>query len=356
MSHSHRRTFLRLGLAAGAAAVAPAAAIAQSAPSVATAAPRVDPRSLIPPELLRPLEARLSTSADRDVDASTLADFRKQEREQSAAIQLSNIARRLIPGPAGSPEVTVFVINAGSRGARRPAILHLHGGGYVFGSALAAVPSLKQLADELDCVAVTVDYRLAPETPFPGSLEDNYAALSWLWNCADQLGVDTRRVVLMGESAGGGHAAMLAIAARDRREFHPRAQVLVYPMLDDRTGSSRAVPAHIGTYIWTRHSNQFGWSSLLGQPAGAGKVPYGAVPARLADLSALPPTFIAVGSIDLFVQEDIDYATRLLAAAVPVELLVVPGGYHGFDIVAPNAALTRQFQAARRSALQRAFS
>jgi acetyl esterase/lipase len=356
MTHTNRRAFLSLGLAAGTIALTHEEAISAAEPTVAGASPAVDPRSLIPPELLQPLEARLSKYGDRDVDETTMTAIRKEDTEQSTPLKSSKVDKRLIPGPAGSPLVPVFVINAGRKGEPRPGLLHMHGGGYVLGSARSSVPDLEQLARELNCVVVTVDYRLAPETHFPGSLEDNYAALKWLWGSAAELGIDTRRIAVMGESAGGGHAAMLAIAARDRGEFHLAAQVLIYPMLDDRTGSSRAVPAHIGTYIWTRHSNQFGWSSLLGQPAGASSVLYGAVPARLTDLSRLPPTFIGVGSIDLFVEEDIDYAQRLLAAAVPVELLVIPGAYHGFDSIAPDAPLTRQFYTAQLGALRRAFS
>lgn len=354
MSTSDRRTFLRAGFAAGTVALAPRRTISQTKQPPTTVSP-VDPRSLIPPELLRPLQERLSKVGDRDVDAATLASFRKSD-ERSSAMEWPNVERRVIPGPAGGPGVPVFVINVSKGSDRRPAILHMHGGGYVAEDARSAVPALQKLAHELNCVAVTVDYRLAPETAFPGSLEDNYAALKWLWNSAAELGVDTRRVVAMGESAGGGHAAMLAIATRDRGEFRLAAQVLTYPMLDDRTGSARRVPSHIGTFIWTRRSNQFGWSSLLGQPAGESSVPYGSVPARVSDLSRLPPTFIATGSIDLFAEEDVEYANRLISTGVAVELLVIPGAYHGFDIVAPDAPLTQRFHAAQLGALQRAFA
>jgi acetyl esterase/lipase len=357
MTDSGRRSFLRFGLAASTLALRPAGANSDAEQSAATAAPAaLDPRSLIPPELLAPLDARLAKYGDRDIDARTLAAWRRQDAEQPKTIQFANVEKRVVPGPIGGPDVPVFVINASRSADRKPAILYMHGGGFVIGTAQASIPGLEKLAQQLDCVAITVDYRLAPETGFPGSLEDNYAALRWLWGSAAQLGVDIKRIAVMGGSAGGGHAAMLAIAARDRGEFHLVAQVLIYPMLDDRTGSTRAVPAHIGTYIWTRHSNRFGWSSLLGRPAGASTVPYGAVPARISDLSGLPPTFIAVGSIDLFVEEDIDYATRLLRAGVPVELLVIPGAYHGFDNLAPDAPLTHRFEAAQLAALQRALS
>jgi acetyl esterase/lipase len=355
MPHMNRRRVL--SLTASAVALGSFRAFAAPAePAGAAVPPSIDPRSLIPPELLPPLDATLAKYGDSDVDASTLASIRKMIAQESVQGHSRNVQRRVIPGPAGSPDVVVYVINASKSKRNRPAILHIHGGGYVLGTAQEAVPDLEKIAHQLDCVAVTVDYRLAPETPFPGSLEDNYSALKWLWDCAAQLGVDTNRIVVMGESAGGGHAAMLAIAARDRKEFNLAAQILIYPMLDDRTASSRPVPAHIGTFIWHRRSNQFGWSSLLGQAAGGSTVAYGSVPARVSDLSRLPPTFIGTGSIDLFVEEDIEYANRLVTAGVPVELLVVPGAYHGFDGIAPNAMLTRQFRAAQLGALRRAFS
>jgi acetyl esterase/lipase len=149
---------------------------------------------------------------------------------------------------------------------------------------------------------------------------------------------------------------MLAIAARDRGEFPLAAQVLIYPMLDDRTGSTRAVPAHIGTFLWTRGSNRFGWSSLLGHPAGSVHVPFGAVPARVTNLTGLPPAFIGVGSIDLFVQEDTMYAQRLVEAGVATEFALVPGGYHGFDVFAPDAPLSKHFREAWMDSLKRAFA
>jgi acetyl esterase/lipase len=203
---------------------------------------------------------------------------------------------------------------------------------------------------------VSIDYRLAPETRFPGSLEDNYAALKWLHSNAQSLGVDPTRVAVMGESAGGGHAAMLAIAARDRGEIPLLFQLLIYPMLDDRTGSTREVPRHIGAFIWTPDANRFGWSSLLGMPAGSGSVPEGSVPARARDLKGLPPTYIGVGSLDLFVNEDIEFAGRLIDAGVPTELDVVPGAYHGFFFLVPNAAVSRRFSDSYNAALAKAFA
>jgi acetyl esterase/lipase len=261
---------------------------------------------------------------------------------------------RTIPGPAGAPDVEVVIVNAGREGVPRPAILHTHGGGFLYMHAKDVVFMLQETAAALDCVIVSVDYRLAPETPFPGSLEDNYAALKWLHAHADTLGADPKRIALMGESAGGGHAAMLAIAARDRGEVPVIYQALTYPMLDDRTGSTRAVPPHIGAFIWRAVENAFGWSCFLGVPAGSQTVPYGAVPARVEDLRGLPPAFIAVGSIDLFVAEDIEYARRLNDAGVPVELHVYPGCVHAFDVLPTDSAA--RLKAALRKALAGAFA
>jgi acetyl esterase/lipase len=238
----------------------------------------------------------------------------------------------------------------------RPAFLHFHGGGYIAGFAGHDPVFLQTVAQNCKCLVVSVDYRLAPETHFPGSLEDNYTALRWLYHSADELGVDRKRIAIGGESAGGGHSAQLAIAARDRREIPVLFQLLIYPMLDDRTGSTRPVPAHIGQFIWIAESNRFGWTSLLGVPAGSADVPAGAVPSRVENLAGLPPAFISVGAIDLFVDEDVEYARRLINAEVPTELHVTPGAYHGYDLLAPDAAASRRFTESWTTALNRAFA
>lgn len=214
---------------------------------------------------------------------------------------------------------------------------------------------VQEIAAAVDCVVVSVDYRLTPETPFPGSLEDNYAGLKWLYENSAELGVDRSKIAVLGESAGGGHAAMLAVAARDRGEVPVAFQCLIYPMLDDRTGSTRPVPSHIGTLLWTSELNRFGWTALLGVRAGSSRVLNGAVPARIENLRGLPPTFIGVGSIDLFVREDIEYAQRLIDAGVPTVLQVVPGAYHAFEVIVPAASASKQFKATINAALVNAF-
>ena len=149
---------------------------------------------------------------------------------------------------------------------------------------------------------------------------------------------------------------MLAIAARDRGEIPLKQQILVYPMLDDRTGNTSDVQPWMGQFVWTAKINRLGWSSLLGVPAGSASVPAGAVPAREKNLKGLPPTFIAVGSIDLFANEDIQYAQRLMNQGIATELYVAPGAFHGFDGMAPNSAIAKRFTAAIDDAINRAFA
>lgn len=272
--------------------------------------------------------------------------------EPAAAVEL-----RTVPGRRGDPDVAIQLIGAKPGVSMlRPAILHIHGGGMVSGRAQNMTAFCQTVADEFDCVIVNVDYRLSPETPYPGPVEDNYAALVWLHANAAALGVDRTRIAVMGESAGGGLAALVAIAARDRGAIPLCYQLLIYPMLDDRTGSTPAAPSRPTTIGWSAEANAFGWSAFLGVPAGSSRVPTGAVPARVVDLTGLPPCFIGVGAIDLFAGEDMAYARRLIAAGVPTQLHVTPGAFHAFDFVVPEARVSREFTAAWKSALKAAFA
>ena len=295
-------------------------------------APPFDISPHVHPEL-QPFIARLLPATTQPLTPESLRELRAiVPAFLPAARSTPSWVPRLVSGPAGAPDVHVLVVNPAAAGvAPRPAILHMHGGGFVGGSAEQALWRTQELAQALNCLVVSTNYRLAPETSFPGALEDNYAVLKWLYQSADALAVDRERIAVVGESAGGGHAAMLAVAARDRGEIPLRYQGLIYPMLDDRTGSIARKPPHMGAILWNEQRNQFGWGSLLGGPSGAAHTPYGAVPARIDDLRGLPAAWIGVGSIDLFVDEDIDYAKRLIAAGVSTRLNVVPGAFHGFD-------------------------
>lgn len=230
-------------------------------------------------------------------------------------------------------------------------IYHIHGGGYLFGSAAQMEFEHRPLAARLGCTIVSVDYRLAPETAFPGNIEDCYAGLAWTFANAGRLGLDAVRIGVMGESAGGGLAAALALLARDRGEYRLAFQHLIYPMIDDRTCVRDPHP-FTGEFVWQMQNNHFGWASLLGQePGSEGVSPYAAA-ARAEDLSGLPPAFLSVGALDLFLEEDLDYARRLTRAGVPVELHLWPGAFHAFEAM-PGNAVADGARAASFNALQR---
>ena len=215
-----------------------------------------------------------------------------------------------------------------------PALLWIHGGGYVIGKAAQDDALCRRFARELGATVASVDYRLAPEHPYPGPVEDCYSALQWLVRLPS---VDPARVAIGGASAGGGLAAALALHTRDRGEIPLAAQLLVYPMLDDRTVHRRELD-NPGLRLWNQSSNKYGWSAYLG-----GADPELAVPARRQDLSGLPPAWLGVGTFDLFHDEDLAYAERLNAAGVPCEVEVVPGAFHGFDGIVPKAEVSRSF-------------
>ncbi|SEH52066.1 Acetyl esterase/lipase [Mycolicibacterium rutilum] len=228
-----------------------------------------------------------------------------------------------------------------------PALLWIHGGGYVIGHAGQDDELCRRYARRLGATVASVDYRLAPEHSYPTPLDDCYAALRWL---AALPSVDPARVAIGGASAGGGLAAALALLARDRGEVPLAAQLLVYPMLDDRT-VDRAELDKPGLRLWNKTSNKFGWSAYLGDAD-----PEIAVPARRQDLAGLPPAWVGVGTFDLFHDEDLAYAERLKAAGVPCDVEVVEGAFHGFDGVAPKASVSRQFFESQCTMLQRALT
>jgi triacylglycerol lipase len=260
-----------------------------------------------------------------------------------------------VPGAEGDPAVPVLLYVPERRAPGAPALLWMHGGGFVIGAAANEEYICRRIATETGAVVVSVDYRLAPETPAPGSVHDCYAALTWLHAQACALGVDRGRVAIGGKSAGGGLAACLAILARDRGELPVSFQLLVYPMLDDRTASTVEPHPYAGEFIWTPADNRFGWASLLGPELGADQVSPYAAAARVDSVAGLPPAYIDVGALDLFCEEDIEYARRLLRAGVPAELHVYPGGYHGYDMVR-GASITKAHFRDLIAALNRHFT
>ena len=251
---------------------------------------------------------------------------------------------------ASGGRVRTLVYEPTARARPSGAVLWIHGGGYVMGIAEMSNDWCSRMARELDALVVNVDYRLAPEHPFPAGLDDCYAVLEWLHRDADALGVDPARIAIAGASAGGGMAAALAQMAHDRGGPVVCFQLLEYPMLDDRT----ATTGGSDTLVWTSRSNGYAWRAYLGgvdRAARTADQPW-AVPARRADLSGLPPAWVGVGSIDLFHDEDVEYARRLRDAGVPCELHVEPGMYHAADVLAPDSAAMRAFTAQMIDALR----
>jgi triacylglycerol lipase len=311
-------------------------------------------RHLVDPQLLPMLEA-FPTVALSDAILPVMRARPPWSPVNPADVARTDLTIRKVPGPEGAPEVEVYVYRpVGVEGAL-PCILHIHGGGYVAGDASGVEGAHRPLAADLGCCILSVNYRLAPETRYPGALEDCYAALAWLVAQAQALGVDPARIGVMGESAGGGLAAALALLVRDRGVYSLLFQHLIYPMLDDRTCVAEDPHPYVGEYIWTPHNNHFGWSALLGTaPGGPDVSPYAAA-ARATDLSGLPPTYLSTGSLDLFLEENLDYAKRLLRVGVPVELHVYPGGFHAFN-VAPGADIAVAARRDSKVALSRALT
>ncbi|MCA1647174.1 MAG: alpha/beta hydrolase [Chloroflexi bacterium] len=316
-------------------------------------------RHLVDPELIPLLDQlpplQLSREGLPEMRAARRALLESQRALQPDFPEIEVIERNL-PGQEVAPGVRVLLYQPRTGSRPAPALLWIHGGGYVLGSPDADDVLVKTVVAQVGCAAVSVDYRLAPETPFPGPLEDCYVALSWLHTHAADLGVRQDRIAIGGSSAGGGLTAALGLLARDRGEVPIAFQLLLVPMLDDRTATTTTHDPHphTGEFMWTAASNLFGWSALLGYaPASDNVSPY-AAPARAESLAGLPPTFIGVGSLDLFVEEDIEYARRLMRAGVPTELHVYPGAYHGFSQVA-DARVSQAYIRDYTQALERAL-
>lgn len=297
--------------------------------------------------------------ASVDIAAFRAALAQMPRPELPAELKRVQVAERFVPGVNGAPAVRVLCYTPPPEAnpvtvSLRPAVLQIHGGGYVIGSPEINDGTNRAMALALGCVVVSPDYRLAPEACWPGPVEDCYAALNWMHEQALALGIDTQRLAVAGDSAGGGLAASLAIYARDRSGPALCFMQLNAPMLDDRSGSTSEPHPYCGEFVWTAATNRFGWRSFLGMEAGGTSVPEQAVPARVQDLRGLPPTYIQVGALDLFLEEDLEFGRRLSRAGVPLELHVIPGACHGFEIArdSPQVRQTTQMQYA---ALARAF-
>ncbi len=260
----------------------------------------------------------------------------------------------LIPEAGNNPNLRIRVYRPETTSGPVPALLWVHGGGYVVGSIDAEVSIMQRLVDEVGCIVVAVEYRLAPEHPYPMPLDDCYQALSWLFANTDKLGINADKVAIAGISAGAGLAAGLALMARDRGDYKIIFQLLLCPMLDDRN-EQPSTHMDLTGISWDRLCNQNGWQAYLAGPYQEGLHSY-AAPSRVENLSNLPPAYISVGSLDLFLDEDMQYARRLLEAQVAAELHVFPGGIHAFEYFVPSARLSSRAHYLNYEILKHAFA
>ncbi len=318
-----------------------------------------DLSEFLDPELKGPIKMMLSQMPPMSFDDLPAARAASKQMMAAMKTQMSDIPGvitedRTIPGPQGSPDVAVRIYRPEIQPGLLPALLWIHGGGYMLGDIEQEDFTAKQFTLAGECVVVSVEYRLAPEHPYPAPLEDCYAALKWLSAHANELGIDRSRIAIGGASAGGGLAAGLAILTRDRAEVKTIYQLLVYPMINDCNiaPASDTLPE---TLFWTRENNLIGWRSYLGCEPGSDDISCYAAAFRATNLEGLPPAYITVGDLDLFALEDIEYSRRLIEAGVPAELHVYTGGCHAFDMLVPNSNLSKRFVSDIHRALKRAL-
>ncbi|MGW2507975.1 alpha/beta hydrolase [Streptomyces scopuliridis] len=312
--------------------------------SVVLAAMGKEPRESVTPRNLAARQERDAAARPRP----TIEDLRADGRFE--------VAELCVPGPPDGPDVTLVSARPAGLTGPLPLLYYMHGGAMITGNAWSVLPRiLREWALPLELAVISVEYRLAPRTQYPGPLEDCYAGLVWAAGHAAELDIDADRVIIGGKSAGGGLAAALALLARDRGGPVPLGQLLLCPMLDDRdsTFSSHQMSG-LGT--WDLTSNATAWQALLGERYGAADLPPYAAPARATDLSGLPPAYIEVGSAEMFRDEDVAYANAIWQAGGQAELHVWPGACHGFDSLAPRAALSQDARDARTRWLRRVLA
>jgi len=309
----------------------------------------IDPESRGPrDELLEALPGGLNSIADiAERRATATAMFAAMEVPVNDTVAQED---RQVPGPEGAPDISVRISRPKDAQGALPGVYYIHGGGMVLGDVERENVQALTISEHVGAVVVSVEYRLAPEHPYPAGLTDCYAGLVWMADHAQELGIDPDRIALYGGSAGGGLVLAVALMARDLRGPRVCFQMPVYPMIDDRneTGSSHEI---VDVGIWDRSANLEAWQWYL----GGNQADDYAAPARAEDLAGLPPTFIDVGTVDLFRDEDISFATRLMQAGVATELHVHPGAYHASEVFAPEATLSQRIWAMRLDALRRAL-
>jgi acetyl esterase/lipase len=289
--------------------------------------------------------------------AGSLDERRANGRKAAAAVEKPELPDIIadeirVASAFGADPIRVLTYRPAKSDKPLPTILHVHGGGFVMGLPEMKDVENRLLASNLKCAIYSVDYRLAPEAPHPAPLEDIYSVFVWLCANAARLGLDPDRIGIKGESGGGGFAAGVALYARDHQGPKFAFQHLIYPMIDDHSAVRKDLHPYVGEFVWTQENNYFGWRSLLGREPGTADISPYAAASRAADVSGLPPTYISVGGLDLFLEENMAYADRLSRAGVPVEFHLYPRAYHGF-YQATNARITKQAERDTIEALRR---
>lgn len=265
-----------------------------------------------------------------------------------------SVRETTVPGPDGAPPVSLRIFQPKTISSPTPALYWVHGGGLIIGNPEQDDRTNIAFARELGITVAAVRYRLAPDNQAPAAVEDAYAGLLGLLAHAEDLNIDVDRIAIGGASAGGGIAAALALLAHDRGAYQPAFQLLVYPMIDDRTTLRTDLDTK-NVRVWTPKSNHYGWTAYLGEtPGGSTVSPYAAA-ARREDLSGLPPAWIGVGTLDLFCDEDTTYARRLNESGVHCELHTVDGAFHGFDALFRKTTVARAFWEEQAHALRKAL-
>ncbi|MFL0582836.1 alpha/beta hydrolase [Solibacillus silvestris] len=261
---------------------------------------------------------------------------------------------KYIPGKEGDPDVRVLIHRPKNQTEVLPGLYYIHGGAFVAGSPEMMATACEHYAVNMQCVVVNVDYRLAPEHPYPAALEDCYAGLQWFVNNAEELKINPDHIVVAGGSAGGGLVAALTLLARDRKGPKIAAQFPLYPMIDDRC-ESPSNKEIIDNRVWNGISNRNSWDMYLSALAENSEVPIYAAPARAKDYSNLPPTFTFIGDLDPFRDETITYVQNLRQHEVSVEFHLYPGVFHGFEVMVPTASISKEANETFEHALKRAL-
>lgn len=303
------------------------------------------------PELLPMMESNIKFDLNKDLDMMRKLPIPAMEKSPDVVTTVCSI-----DGPESKLLVKIYEPKS-RNSAKLPAVFWIHGGGYVMGHPDGDDSLCECFVTKINCVVVSIDYRLAPEHKYPAAIEDCYAGLKWTVNNAQKLKIDSSRIAIAGASAGGGLTAALALMVRDRGEIEVSFQAPLYPMLDDRniTFSSHEINEKNLPKAWNREANKIAWKMYLGDNTPA-ETPYYAAPARAKNLKGLPPAYIFIGQLDPFRDETMEYVTRLAEDGVPVEFHLYPGCFHGFDSIFNNADISKQARSGFINAISKALN